>query len=92
MSLDEFILGNVPSTESSSFLMQVGTESMSEEGIFPGDYLIVERQATAKPGDLVIASTHGEFTLRYFSYFQSRNISPLEYKLEAVVKAVIRKY
>ncbi len=92
MSLDEFILGNISPITSTSFIMQVGNESMQEEGIFPGDFLIVERGSIPKPGDLVIASSQGEFVLHYFSLWKSSRPFPTDYRLEAVVKAVIRKY
>lgn len=88
MSLDEFILGNVSPVASASFIMQVGSESMVENGIFPGDYLIVERTSSANPGDLVVVSDGRDFLLKYLSIISGRQDN---LRLEAVVRAVIRK-
>lgn len=65
---NEFI--SVPSefikSSGQHFALKVEGDSMIEEGIFDGDYLIVLSQAQAKDGDLVVASIEGEATVKKF--------------------------
>lgn len=51
-----------------SFVLQVRGESMIGVGILPGDYLVVQRQSSAEPGQIVVAGIPGdEATVkRYF--------------------------
>ena len=45
-------------------LVPVTGDSMREAGIHPGDRVVVERDGTGRPGDLVIAVVDSEFTLK----------------------------
>jgi repressor LexA len=66
--------------------------------------VIVERKQSYKPGQIVIASIDGEFTMKYLrkkndKYFlepanpKYKPIYPGEdFRVEAVVTAVVRKY
>lgn len=47
-----------------TLLIPVTGDSMIEAGIHSGDLAVVEREAQAQPGDLVIAVVEGEFTLK----------------------------
>lgn len=47
-----------------TFFVRVEGDSMTEEGIFPGDVLVVDRSLTAKHDDIVVASVDGEFTVK----------------------------
>jgi repressor LexA len=50
-----------------SFVLQVRGESMIGAGIMPGDLLVVNRQATAETGEIVIAGLpEGEATVKRF--------------------------
>ncbi|MEQ8832265.1 MAG: translesion error-prone DNA polymerase V autoproteolytic subunit [Alphaproteobacteria bacterium] len=49
---------------SSTYLMRASGNSMTGAGIFDNDLLIVDRSLTAKPGHVVIACLHGEFTVK----------------------------
>jgi repressor LexA len=51
-----------------SFVLQVRGDSMIEAGILPGDYVVVQRQATANTGEIIVAGIpDGEATIkRYF--------------------------
>ena len=51
-----------------SFVLQVRGDSMIDAGILPGDFVVVQRQATALTGEIVVAGIPGdEATLkRYF--------------------------
>jgi repressor LexA len=50
-----------------TFALQVEGESMQDEGIFDGDYVIIERRNTARNGERVVALLpEGESTLKTF--------------------------
>jgi repressor LexA len=49
------------------FALQVSGESMIEAQIADGDYVVVKKQKTASPGEIVVAQTdEGEATLKYW--------------------------
>jgi SOS regulatory protein LexA len=87
-----------------SYLLEVKGDSMIEEGIKEGDYVIAEKRSNAKEGDIVIAEIDGGWTMKYYktkagkAYLlpANKNYKPIypEYdlKIAAVVKGVIRKY
>lgn len=100
LSLNEYLIENKEDT----YLFKVEGDSMIEEGIMPGDMVLVERKKEAKDGDIVIALVDQEWTIKYFRkegskvYLEAanKNYQPIfpkgELKIAAVVKAVIRKY
>jgi SOS regulatory protein LexA len=100
MDFDEFLTPN----KESSYILKVKGDSMIDAGIHPGDMVIVERKSSYKPGQIVIASIDGEFTMKYLrkksdKYFlepanpKYKPIYPGEdFRVEAVVTAVVRKY
>jgi len=50
-----------------AFVLQVRGESMRDEHILDGDFVIVERTSTARPGEIVVALVRGsETTLKRF--------------------------
>lgn len=49
---------------SATFFVRAQGDSMIEAGIHSGDVLVVDRSLTAKHGDVVIASIHGELTVK----------------------------
>ena len=49
---------------SRTVLIPVTGDSMIDAGIHPGDRVVVERDAPARPGDVVVAVIDGEFTLK----------------------------
>jgi SOS regulatory protein LexA len=100
MDFDEYL---TPHKES-SYILKVKGDSMIDAGICPGDLVIVERRPTYKPGQIVIASIEGEYTMKYLRkkgeqyYLDPANSAykPIYPKgalsIEAVVTAVVRKY
>jgi repressor LexA len=46
------------------FALRVRGESMTGAGILPGDVVVVRRQATAEPGDVVVAMVGDEATVK----------------------------
>ena len=77
---------------------------MIEGQIEKGDMVLVEKCNLAKDGDIVIAEVDGEFTMKYFREKggkrwlepANKNYRPIypehSLNINAVVKAVIRKY
>ena len=49
-----------------TFALRVKGTSMKDEGIFPGDVVVVQKQATARNGQTVIASVNGEATIKTY--------------------------
>jgi len=100
MNFDEYLTPN----KESSYLLKVKGDSMKDAGICEGDMVIVEKRQTYKPGQIVIASIDGEFTIKYLrkereQYFlepANAKYKPIYPKghlvVEAVVTAVVRKY
>lgn len=87
-----------------SFMLKVKGVSMIDAGIHPGDYCIVEKTTHAKVGDIIVAHMDGSWTLKYLRkdergfYLEAANKKikaqrpKNDLKIEAVVKAVVRKY
>ena len=59
---------DVPSMycKKNNFVLKVDGDSMIDDGILDGDYIIAKKIDVAKPGDTVIASIDGEATLKRF--------------------------
>ncbi|MBP6860656.1 MAG: LexA family transcriptional regulator [Candidatus Pacebacteria bacterium] len=100
MDFDDYLVPN----KESAYILKVKGDSMIEAGIQAGDMVIVERRQTYKPGQIVVASVDGEYTMKYLrgsvgKYFlepanaKYKPIYPKEaLTIEAVVTAVVRKY
>ncbi len=68
----EEIFGRTTARRGEMFALQVEGESMRDEGILDGDYVIVERRSTARSGERVVALLpNGETTLK--SYYREKN-------------------
>ncbi|MCM2338897.1 MAG: transcriptional repressor LexA [Burkholderiales bacterium] len=100
VNLDDLLVKNKAST----YMLEVDGDSMIDAHIEKGDMVLVEKTNTAKDMQIVIAEVDGEFTMKYFRKEGNKvwlqpankkynNIYP-EHSLNinAVVKAVIRKY
>ena len=95
---------NLVKDEANTFVLKVKGESMIDEGINDGDYVIVERNPSPKNGDVVVALLDNAFaTLK--KYFRetghirlqpaNKSMAPIFVKdciIQGVVKAVIRHY
>lgn len=100
MSLDEYLIDNREAT----FMLRIKGDSMIDAGICDGDMVLVERSGKYSDGSIVVAEVDGEWTVKYLKkrygkhYLEPANkkygpIFPKEsLTVEAVVKAVIRKY
>lgn len=100
MSLDEYLIENPEGT----FLLRVSGDSMIDAGIVPGDLLVVDRAATPREGQIVVAEVDREWTVKYLRkrngrfYLEAANEkypdihAEEELQISAVVKGVVRKY
>lgn len=57
-------LGQVMGPAGEFFALQVTGDSMTGAGILPGDYVVVRRQSTADPGEVVVALIGDEVTVK----------------------------
>ena len=89
---------------SNSYVLRVKGESMIDEGIWDGDYVIVERNPSPKNGDVVVALLDNSFaTLKKFYRERDRirlqpankTMKPIycyDPLIQGVVRAVIRSF
>ncbi len=100
---DTLSLASCFGTGDDLFALQVRGDSMIEENIRPGDYVICRRAATAQNGQLVVALVHeGQATLKRFYREPDRarlqpanpNYAPIysdDCRINAVVVGLLRK-
>ena len=100
IDIDQYLMPH----KENSYILEVKGDSMIDEGIKEGDYVIVEKKSDAKDGEIVIAEVDGGFTMKYLKkkgntiFLRPANkdfkdIYPTEsFQIVAVVKGVIRKY
>ena len=90
--------------EGKTFALRVKGESMRDEGILPGDLVIVHKQASARNGQTVVALVNNEATIK--KYYRKENrielhpanaaMRPIlvtdsdEFRIEGMVIGVIR--
>jgi len=102
---EEVDLAEMLRTEREQYVLQVRGNSMIDEQIRDGDYVIVERRDYARNGETVVALINGsEATLKKFYResdgrvrLQPANVEmppiyPKEVQIQGVVIGVIRKY
>jgi repressor LexA len=89
---------------SNSYVLRVKGQSMIEDGIFDGDYVVVERNPSPKNGDVVVALLDNAYaTLKRFYRERDRirlqpansTMKPIycyDPVIQGTVKAVIRKF
>lgn len=84
MSLDEFLIKKPEAT----YMLTVSGDSMIDAGIHPGDLVLVERGATPKNHDIVIAQVDDEWTLKYFMKDEHGvRLEPANKKYAAIIPA-----
>jgi len=93
-----------PGSGNATFCLRVDGESMRDEGILDGDYVLVERRDSARNGDRVVALLpNGETTLKtYFKESDHIRLQPAnpsfepirvrDCKVQGVVMGVLRRY
>lgn len=64
IDLNEVLNLDQPST----FIFTMGADNLVEEGIYPGDYIVVRRDVIPEPNMLIVAKVKGKFVIRHFAY------------------------
>jgi repressor LexA len=102
LNLEEYLLP--AKKRASTFLLRVKGDSMLNAGIHEGDLVLVDREATPRPNDIVVGILDGEFTLKRLRhdkgkyYLQAENekygdmYALEELQVAGVVRGAIRKY
>jgi repressor LexA len=89
-----------------TFVLRVKGNSMIDDGIWDGDYVVVESRPTAENGETVVALVNGEATVKKFHREKggrirlmpaNESMAPIiarekEVEVRGVVVAVMRKY
>jgi repressor LexA len=71
-----------------TFALRVKGESMRDEGILPGDVVVVRKQRTARNGQTVVALVNHEATIKTFSRKDGRiELHPAHVELHPIVVA-----
>ena len=69
-----------------SFALKVKGESMKDEGILPGDLIVVQKQETAKNGQTVVALVNREATIKkYFKKSTHIELHPANETMEPII-------
>lgn len=96
--------GHLVVDEINSYVLKVKGESMIEDGILDGDYVVVERNPSPRNGDIIVALLENTYaTLKRFYRETSRirlqpansTMKPIYVRdliVQGVVRAVLRRY
>jgi repressor LexA len=60
------------------YVLQVKGDSMIEEKIFDGDFVVIQQQETAKAGEIVVALIDNEFATLKTIYFEDNGLIRLQ--------------
>ena len=75
---------NIATNDGKHFALKVKGESMIEDGIHDGDYVIIQKQDTAKDGDTVVALIDNEYATlkRYYKEKDHIRLQPANSSME----------
>ena len=93
-------------TQNPCYVLQVRGDSMIEEGILDGDWVVIEQRDTARNGEIVVALVRdGEATLKRLekksdeiilhpanSHMQSQHYHPSEVRIQGILVGQMRSY
>jgi repressor LexA len=71
-----------------TYALMVKGESMRDEGILPGDLVIVQRQSTARNGQTVIALVNNEATIK--TYYRKDDTVELRPANDAMTPIIVK--
>ena len=77
---------NMVSSKKRSYVLQVKGDSMIEDGILDGDYVLIEQQLEASDGDIVVALLNNGFATlkRYFKESTRIRLEPANASMEPI--------
>jgi len=93
-------------TENSCYVLKVKGDSMQEEGIFDGDWVIIEQRSHARNGEIVVALVDkNEATLKFIEQYphetllipanstmQAMHYKPEQVEIQGVLVGQMRSY
>ena len=82
LTIDDYLIER----PSQTVLVRVKGDSMMDAGIFEGDLVVVEKAATAKRGDIVVAIVDGQFTLKRLDLERGQFVLKPENKAYPVIR------
>ncbi len=82
ISIDEHLVAN----PSRTILITVKGDSMIDAGIHPGDVVVVEKRASAQPGEIVVAIVDNDFTLKRLHMERGRIVLKPENRSYPVIR------
>jgi repressor LexA len=82
MSLDDYLIER----PSQAVLIKVKGDSMQDAGILDGDVAVVQKQAAASKGDIVVAIVDNEFTLKRLDFEKGKPVLRPENKAYAPIR------
>ena len=83
LTIDDYLIEH----PSQTVLVRVKGDSMVDAGILEGDLVVVEKQPTAKKGDIVVAIVDGQFTLKRLDIDRGEFVLKPENKAYPVIRA-----
>jgi len=82
LTIDDYLIER----PSQTVLIRVKGDSMQDAGILEGDLVVVEKTASAKRGDVVVAIVDGQFTLKRLDVERGRFVLKPENKAYPVIR------
>ncbi len=82
LTIDDYLIER----PSQTVLVRVKGDSMTDAGILDGDLVVVEKAASAKRGDIVIAIVDGQFTLKRLDLDRGEFVLKPENKAYPVIR------
>jgi len=82
LTIDDYLIDR----PSQTVLIRVRGDSMIDAGILEGDLVVVEKSASAKRGDIVVAIVDGQFTLKRLDLDRWRFVLVPENKAYPVIR------
>jgi repressor LexA len=68
------------------FVLQVKGDSMKEDGIFDGDFIVIRKQPVAENGEMVVALINNEATVkRFYKREQYVELRPAHTGMEPII-------
>ncbi len=101
--VEDYLTFDCGGREEEYFALRVRGESMLGAGILPGDLVVVRRQQTARPGEIVVALLEDEATVKRYAKKdghvwllpENENYQPIDGTYASIlgkVSAVVRQY
>jgi repressor LexA len=91
-NIEEYVqVPSIAGGEAGEYVLQVKGESMRDAGILENDYVVVQKQETARDGDIVVALLGEEATVkRYFKEKDHIRLQPANETMQPILSPDVR--